>query len=140
MEKELAANIDLSIAGNNAFLKIEPELTLVNVDNVLTRNGEDPRRWRVPVELRPATQRSKDWDTYRKPLTYEEAVAEAQRCYGCGCGAGCEVCRDLCNQFAFKLDNSCIQNEEEKCVACGMCIWRCPNMNIEMIKTSDEPV
>ncbi|KKK48789.1 hypothetical protein LCGC14_3141590, partial [marine sediment metagenome] len=33
-----------------------------------------------------------------------------------------------------------MQLDPDKCVGCGMCIWRCPNHNITMTQTSDEPV
>ena len=73
-------------------------------------------------------------------MTKEEAVAEAQRCYACGCGAGCQICMQLCTQFAYQLDGWQIRLDPDKCVACGMCLWRCPNRNIEMKQTSDTPV
>jgi NAD-dependent dihydropyrimidine dehydrogenase PreA subunit len=33
-----------------------------------------------------------------------------------------------------------VELDETKCVACGMCIWRCPNGNIKMIQTSEKPI
>ena len=139
--KRAAASIDAELAGDAAFLKPEPEYTQVEVDDVLLRNGDDPRRWRVPVSLRPAAERRQDWGTYREPMSQEDAVAEAQRCYGCGCGAGCQLCEQLCTQFAWELgDDLRMRLDTDKCTACGMCIWRCPNHNIQMAQTSDEPV
>jgi NAD-dependent dihydropyrimidine dehydrogenase PreA subunit len=68
-------------------------------------------------------------------------VAEAERCYGCGCGAGCQICEQLCMAFCYSVDdNARITMDEDKCVACGMCLWRCPNANIEMVQTSDTPI
>ncbi len=138
--KQAAAFIDRELAGDQALLAPEPELTEVDIDAVLTRNGEDPRRWRVPVNLRPAAERAQDWDTYREPMTVEEAVAEAGRCYGCGCGVGCQICQELCTKFAYDVTGSRMNMDDDKCVGCGMCVWRCPNDNIEMIQTSDEPI
>jgi NADPH-dependent glutamate synthase beta subunit-like oxidoreductase/dihydroorotate dehydrogenase/NAD-dependent dihydropyrimidine dehydrogenase PreA subunit len=138
--KRAAVGIDHDLAGDNATLQPEPELTEVDVDEVLLRNGDDPRRWRMPVSLRPANVRNKDWDPYRRPMTRAEAVEEAKRCYGCGCGAGCQLCMQLCNQFAYSLDeNARMCLDHDKCVGCGMCVWRCPNQNIVMKQTSDEP-
>jgi len=138
--KRAAAAIDAELAGAEAFLEPMPELTQVDVDEVLVRHGDDPRRWRVAVELRPAERRRRDWGTYRPVLTAQQAVAEAQRCYGCGCGAGCEICAELCHRFAYSLAGWRMELDADKCVGCGMCIWRCPNHNIEMKQTSDEPV
>jgi len=138
--KRAAAYIDADLAGLDAFLKPEPQLAQVEVDDVLTRHGDDARRWRVPVHLRDAAERSKDWRKCRSMMTEEEAIAEASRCYGCGCGAGCELCAQLCNQFAFGLDGWRMALDHDKCVGCGMCVWRCPNHNIVMKQTSDEPI
>ena len=138
--KRAAAAIDAAIAGEKAFLRPEMQYSQVDVDDVLTRNSNDPRRWRVPVHLRSAMQRAKDFQPYRAMLTEQEAVDEAARCYGCGCGAGCAICLQLCNQFAYTMEGSILHMEHDKCVGCGMCVWRCPNHNLEMKKTSDEPV
>ncbi|MFO7900279.1 MAG: FAD-dependent oxidoreductase, partial [Planctomycetota bacterium] len=138
--KQAAARIDQELAGDDAILVPEPELTEVDVDDVLTRNSDDPRRWRVPVGLRPAAERAADWEPYREPMTAEQAVAEAGRCYGCGCGVGCQICQELCTKFAYEVTGSRMTMDSDKCVGCGMCVWRCPNNNIEMVRTSDEPV
>ena len=133
--KRAAAAIDIALAGEDAFLKAEPQFAQVDVDDVLARESNDRRTWRVPVELRSASQRAHDWNFYRTPMTAQQAVQEAQRCYGCGCGAGCEICKQLCAQFCFDLDNAELQIDQEKCVACGMCIWQCPNQNLILKET-----
>jgi formate dehydrogenase major subunit len=139
--KRAAVAIDQALAGDDAFLQPEPTFTQVQVDDVLAREGEDPRRWRIPVQLRAAADRRQDWGQYRDPMTLEQAVAEAERCYGCGCGAGCQICEQLCMAFCYSVDdNARITMDEDKCVACGMCLWRCPNANIEMVQTSDTPI
>ena len=89
----------------------------------------------MPVETRDADERNKDWNLYRQPMTADQAVAEADRCYGCGCGAGCERCKQLCAQFCFDLDGWQLQIDKDKCVACGMCVWQCPNQNLSLAKT-----
>ena len=74
-----------------------------------------------------------------RSLSRQQAVAEARRCLACGCGAGCEICTDICKMFAWSTDaQGRVVLDEDKCVACGMCIWRCPNKNVEMVKTGDE--
>ena len=107
---------------------------------MLARKSDDRRAWRVPVELRDAGERAHDWDLYRTALTAETAVEEAQRCYGCGCGAGCERCKDLCAQFCFDLDNDELLIDPEKCVACGMCVWLCPNKNLSLKETGVQQI
>ena len=138
--KRAAAAIDISLAGADAFLKAEAEYAQVDVDDVLSRQSNDPRAWRVPVELRDKTERAHDWKLYRTALTAETAVEEAQRCYGCGCGAGCERCKDLCAQFCFDLDNDELLIDPDKCVACGMCVWQCPNKNLILKETGVQQI
>ena len=138
--KRAAAAIDAELAGADALLTPEPELTAVAIDDVLTRHRDDARRPRMPVHLRPALQRRVDWNLCRSTMTAQEAVTEARRCYGCGCGAGCETCMELCPQFAFDLDGWRIHLDHDKCVGCGMCIWRCPAHNLVIKQTSDEPI
>ena len=74
-------------------------------------------------------------------LTKEEAVREASRCMACGCGEGCEICRSLCKMFAYRpTDAGRLELDESACVACGMCLQRCPNKVLEMVQVSDVPI
>ena len=130
----------LLLSATDLELGLRCAVTQVEVDAVLTRHGDDPRRWRVPVHLRPAIQRRRDWDACRPVMTEQQAVAEARRCYGCGCGAGCEQCARLCHQFAYSLDGWQMSLDHDKCVGCGMCVWLCPNHNVVMRQTSDTPL
>ena len=58
-----------------------------------------------------------------------------------GCGAGCEICKDICKIFAWDMDpQGRVMLDQDKCLACGMCIHRCPNNNIEMVQTSATPI
>jgi len=138
--KRAAVSIDRKLAGEDAVLAYDLERTEADVEKVLRQNGEDPRRWRVPAQLRPAGQRVKDWEPYRPTMTEDEAVAEAARCYGCGCGIGCGICVQLCTHFAWQFEGARSVSDQEKCVGCGMCVWRCPSENIEIVRQSDEPV
>ena len=40
--------------------------------------------------------------------------------------------------FTVKIRRRPRYIDEDKCVACGMCIHRCPNRNIEMVQTGTE--
>jgi len=137
--KRAAAAIDAELAGEAAFLVADPDKTMSDKDKVLERAGNRARRGRVPVDKRPPEARRKDFDTYAAVLSAKQAVAEAARCLACGCGAGCETCKDICKVFAWGTDpQGRVMLDEDKCVACGMCIHRCPNRNIEMIQTGTE--
>lgn len=137
--KRAAASIDIKLAGDKAVLNYDAAKVMTDKEDVLVRTGDKGRQWRVKLDHVPADKRKKNFDDYTKTLTTAQAVAEASRCLACGCGAGCEVCLDLCKMFCFDMDENGRMNlDEDKCVACGMCIHLCPNKNIEMIQTGTE--
>ncbi len=139
--KRAAVGIDKLLAGKEALLDYDPPEVEADKEAVLVRHGEKARAWRPELEKRAPAERAKDFDGYEPLLTEEQAVAEAGRCLACGCGAGCQICYDICKMFAYQMDATgrvCL--DEDKCVACGMCAQRCPNGRIEMVQTSDKPV
>jgi NADPH-dependent glutamate synthase beta subunit-like oxidoreductase/dihydroorotate dehydrogenase len=140
--KRAAVSIDRLVAGEkNAFLLYDRPKTMADKEKVLARTGDRPRAWRPALKKTAAARRRRNFSEYTRTLTEKEAVAEASRCLICGCGAGCEICSDICKVFAWDVDpqgRTCL--DEEKCLACGMCLHRCPNDNIEMVQTSDQPI
>ncbi len=140
--KRAAASIDALLAGKqNAFLMHDPPKAMADKEKVLLRTGDRPRAWRPARRDANPARRKKTFKDGTKPLTEQEAVAEASRCLICGCGAGCEICSDICKIFAWSVDaqgRTCL--DEDKCLACGMCVQRCPNANIEMVQTSGKPI
>lgn len=137
--KRAAASIDQYIAGSNALLTHDAEKTMVEKEKVLERTGNKPRQRRIALRrVNPDTRRA-NFEEYTPTLTREQAIEEAKRCLACGCGAGCEICKDTCKMFAWDMDHQGkVVLDEDKCVACGMCIHLCPNRNIEMIQTGTE--
>ncbi len=134
--KRAAAAIDHALAGKDAFLVADIDKNVSDKYKVLERAGNRPRRGRVPVAKRAPTERGKDFDRYTAVLEARQAVREAERCLACGCGAGCETCKDICKVFAWSMDpQGRVMLDEEACVGCGMCVHRCPNRNIEMMQT-----
>ncbi len=139
--KRAAASIDRMLAGDDALLVYDAEKVMSDKEMVLGRTSERPRAWRPDLRTRPAAERTGDFEEYSETLTVEEAVREASRCLACGCGAGCEVCVDICKVFAYSMDpQGRAVLDEEKCLGCGMCAHRCPNQNIEMVQTGTENI
>lgn len=139
--KRAAASIDQDLAGSKAVLEYDAEKVVVEKEDVLARTGDMPRAWRPKQRMTSPARRKKTFDEYVKTLSKNEAVAEASRCLTCGCGAGCEICKDICKVFAWDMDeNGKAVLDEDTCVACGMCIFRCPTNNIEMIRASKKPI
>jgi NADPH-dependent glutamate synthase beta subunit-like oxidoreductase/dihydroorotate dehydrogenase/ferredoxin len=139
--KRAAASIDQLLAGDEAILVHDPEKVASDKDMVLLRTGDRPRAWRPKLAKLLPQERRKSLDEYTATLTTDQAVGEAGRCLACGCGAGCEVCVDICKVFAYRMDpQGRVVLDEEKCLGCGMCAHRCPNQNIEMIQTGTESI
>ncbi|MCX7590221.1 MAG: 4Fe-4S binding protein, partial [Kiritimatiellae bacterium] len=139
--KKAAASIDRFLSGGDAFLSADPPSSVVDKDQVLLRSGNVPRQWRPSLQILSPDVRRKTFREYTRTLSAEEAVREASRCLACGCGAGCEICVKICKMFAWETNaQGQVSIDEDKCVACGMCIFRCPSRNIDMVQTSDTPI
>ncbi|MHC4915495.1 MAG: FAD-dependent oxidoreductase, partial [Planctomycetota bacterium] len=139
--KRAAVSIDRLLSGEDARLDYDPPSLEVDRDEVLIRHGSEPRSWRQDFVKRSPVERVGDFDSCEPVLTEEAAVADSRRCLACGCGAGCQICYDICKQFAYEIDETgrvCL--DEDKCVACGVCAFRCPNNVIEIVQTSDKPI
>ena len=136
--KNAAAAIDKMLAKKAATLEPLPKLTQVDKIKVLQRNADVQRKGRVTLNLRKAEQRVRDFKDFTRVLTEAKAVEEAERCLACGCGTGCGICVDICKMFVWQRDVDKVVLDEDECVACGMCIWRCPNNNVEMTQTGTE--
>jgi Fe-S-cluster-containing hydrogenase component 2 len=80
-----------------------------------------------------ALDRNQTFEIYSRPFTEAEALDEAGRCLNCGCGEGCMICADICNSFAISSEDNKPLVDHDECVGCGICVWRCPNDNLEMV-------
>lgn len=135
--KKAACSIDKFIAGKNAVLEYEPFHPVVLKEDVLRRTGYFKDNGPVDLYTANGEERLKDFSTYIRTLTEEEAVAEASRCLNCGCGEGCGICATICSDFAIHVKSPDVwEINSEECVACGMCYNECPNKNIAMINTN----
>ncbi|MFH1707645.1 MAG: FAD-dependent oxidoreductase [Planctomycetota bacterium] len=137
---DAAASIDRKLRGKKAVLAVKEKLTVTDRETVLLQYGTEPRQPRMETKHRPVKPRLRNGVETTAPLTEAEAVREAARCLACGCGAGCEVCATICTVFAWSVETGRTVLDKDKCVACGMCIWRCPRHNIGMKQTSAKPV
>jgi NADPH-dependent glutamate synthase beta subunit-like oxidoreductase/dihydroorotate dehydrogenase len=139
--KRAAVSIDRYLSGKKAFLEYDPPELDVDKDAVLARHGKEPRSYRPELDKPAPSRRVKTFDEYAPVLSTEQAVKEAQRCLACGCGEGCLICMKICKMFAYKTtDSGRVELDEDKCVACGMCLQRCPNKAIEIVQTTAKSI
>ncbi len=131
--KRAAAAVDKKISGNKAVIRPVKDLKLVDTNHVLETKGGIARSHSKRNYVEEASKRIENFEIYSRPFTVPEAVEEAGRCLNCGCGEGCMICATICNSFAISSDELKPLVDEEECVGCGICVWRCPNDNIEMV-------
>ncbi len=134
--RKAAGSVDKYLANNNAVLESMKQLNRVDKNSILQRKGNTERSSGVKIYVESPGERSQNFELYSRTFTEEEAVSEAKRCLNCGCGDGCFVCVDICNSFAINNVGGKPFIDNEECVGCGVCLWQCPNKNIEMIKIS----
>ncbi len=134
-----AATLDRRLRGTAAFLDYLPDVRAVDARAAVNRNPDFPLQSRVAVPRLAPEQRRDNETLYEQTLSREEAVKEARRCLFCGCGVGCQICEELCLTRAWRHEDNRVEIDPEKCVACGICLFRCPNANIDMVTTGLSP-
>lgn len=127
--------IDKSLSGGKPAILYTGEYPKVSADAVLRRNPYFTDGEGIDLAAKSGAERIRDFKPFIRVMSEEEAVEEASRCLKCGCGEGCELCKNICTDFAISNteEPDWVVVDENKCVACGMCYNRCPNKNIEMI-------
>ena len=135
--RKAAISADKYISGENAVLESMKQLNPVEINSILQRTGNSKRLESIKIYTESPEKRSENFDIYSRTLTEEEAVEEAKRCLNCGCGEGCFICLDICNSFAISNVGGKPFVDSDECVGCGVCVWRCPNKNIEIVRIEE---
>ncbi len=124
--KNAAVSADKAIRKQSSTLDYDEMPATVKAGDVLQRVGYINDKTKKPPKS-------------SQPFSVQQAIQEASRCLGCGCGEGCALCKKICTDFApFIADTDKLCIDKDQCVACGMCFNRCPNNNIEMVSTNQK--
>ncbi len=139
--KVAAASADRYIRRERATAEGIDKVETVNREAVLERHGYIKKnRNYMRLETKKPDERIQSFAYLTRVMTEEEAVREAERCLNCGCGEGCRLCETICSAFApYVSAADTMEIDRDACVACGMCVLRCPNHNIEMVNTGISP-
>jgi NADPH-dependent glutamate synthase beta subunit-like oxidoreductase/NAD-dependent dihydropyrimidine dehydrogenase PreA subunit len=134
--RSAAVAIDHFLQGDAAVLQTLPQTVSVDTHAVLRRSIDEAPKARQAPPLLSVKERRAGFQNVEGLLSEEQAVAEAQRCLGCGCGVGCDVCYDVCIYDAVEQVGDRYVIDQEGCDGCGLCPERCPNEVISMVPRS----
>ncbi len=81
----------------------------------------------------PIKTRLLGFDETNLGLSRVEAIAEAERCFRCGCCDLCENCYIFCPDVAISFDaeTQAFTIDRNKCKVCGICINECPRKALD---------
>lgn len=83
---------------------------------------------------KPATERLSNFDEINVGLTKDAAMAEAARCFNCGCCDACGNCFIFCPEMSIVRGggDELPDFKGDYCKGCGICARECPRGIIEM--------
>jgi Pyruvate/2-oxoacid:ferredoxin oxidoreductase delta subunit len=85
------------------------------------------RARRVPHERRPVDERLAAGAEVQLPISQEQAMAEADRCFSCGRCTSCDNCVVYCPDLAVAhLPEGGYTVLADYCKGCGICVRECP--------------
>jgi 2-oxoacid:acceptor oxidoreductase delta subunit (pyruvate/2-ketoisovalerate family) len=83
----------------------------------------------------PAREALTDFREANQGLSWDEARAEANRCFNCGVCNGCELCMIFCPDFAItRRADGRFSVDMDYCKGCGICAEECPRGAITMTR------
>ncbi|MEG2571303.1 MAG: FAD-dependent oxidoreductase, partial [Clostridia bacterium] len=101
--RRAAFSIDSTLTGGKPTIEFVGEYPEVSTDKVLRRNPYFTDGEAIELNTEDGAHRVGNWKPFRRVFTEDEAVAEASRCLKCGCGEGCQLCKDICTDFAINI-------------------------------------
>jgi Pyruvate/2-oxoacid:ferredoxin oxidoreductase delta subunit len=136
--KRVAFNLDKVLRGQ----PLEPRTVPVDVIFDLNRMNMTyfPHFPRVQQALLPPVSRRKTQEEVIQPLSEEQAVEEANRCFSCGTCNACDNCYLVCPEPCIVRDvrsNGLYKILVDYCKGCRVCIEECPTGCLEGVPELD---
>jgi len=115
-------------------LRPEPPKVAVSKHVVMSRYRDAEAGSRPKMHMIPLDEGTSTFKNVELGISVEEAVREAKRCFACGCGVGCEICKRGCIYSGIAwVEGTDKVAVSEKCAGCGLCSQLCPNDAISMV-------
>jgi NADPH-dependent glutamate synthase beta subunit-like oxidoreductase len=86
-----------------------------------------PAKAEIAVRLRR-------FDEVQQPLSRDEAIAEAARCFSCGTCIYCDNCYFYCPDMAITKREGGYDVKLDYCKGCGLCVAECPTGAVYMVE------
>lgn len=128
MGKDAAAAIAAFIDNTSTSLGTAPDTAGYDTINTAYHPTAPALR---PTHVEPV-KRLKSFDEVQNPLSQQDAIAEAGRCFSCGTCTYCDNCYFYCPDMAItNLGQGYLVNSDY-CKGCGLCVAECPTGSIRM--------
>ena len=102
----------------------------VGYDRINIAYQEDHARTPQPVTDVPT--RLADFAEVQQPLSADQALTEAARCFSCGTCIFCDNCYFYCPDMAITKVEGGYEVKTDFCKGCGLCVAECPTGSIHM--------
>jgi 2-oxoacid:acceptor oxidoreductase delta subunit (pyruvate/2-ketoisovalerate family) len=119
--------------GDDPVRRAEPANEVIGLEDLNTEHfAKQP--WHHD-RFMPADRTRRTFGEANHGLTYDAAVAEAQRCFNCAVCNGCEVCMVFCPDVAIsRAPDGRLEIDYTHCKGCGICAEECPRGAITMTR------
>jgi NADPH-dependent glutamate synthase beta subunit-like oxidoreductase len=117
------------------YLEQGPKPPMTKLDEALFERlnlayfGLQPR---AQVASLSVAERISDFSEIKEPLSSDQALAEAMRCFSCGVCNFCDNCRVFCPDVAVSRANGSYEINLDYCKGCGICAEECPRAVISL--------
>jgi NADPH-dependent glutamate synthase beta subunit-like oxidoreductase len=100
--------------------------------NVAYQDG----RGRATQSSTEVETRLANFDEVQQPLSPDDALSEAARCFSCGTCIYCDNCYFYCPDMAISKVDGGYSVDPDFCKGCGLCVAECPTGSIHMQEES----